>query len=254
MINNRIVNGSFESGFLSPFTGTNVSLYSAASHSAPYSARLVGGAVSARLTQVVPVVPGENFEFFVSIAKLGSAVSPPISFVISYLNSSGSVISPPALNITISSGNTPTYWREIYSTTTPAPDTATQARIEIIKNPQLNSADVVVDDVALIAVVMGNTVGDLTVSGNETVQGNLKVEGNTQLNGHLETYSNTSFYGGVNVFSRSVYIDENLSVTGSDIIGRARRIEKASVFALSILLFYHLCERIYIYLHIKINL
>jgi hypothetical protein len=261
MIDNRIVNGGFEDGTtISPFSGSNVTIINTNSHSGSRSARFAGGTGNASLSQTVPVSPGENFEFLVSLAKLGTSTSPPINIVISYRDSSNNVIPTAQTTISIPSGRLPNNneddWMEIYRTTTIAPATATQARVEINKSGLSSSAPVVVDDVALLAITSSGpagpqgptgpqglqgptgppgpagsgTNGDLSVSGNGTIQGNLTVNGNTQLGnesftdrvrvvGNLEALSNTFFFGTVNVFSRSIFCDENLVVGGSDIIG-----------------------------------
>jgi hypothetical protein len=150
LITNRIVNGGFETGSLLPFSGSNVSI-SSIRHSGPFSAMFLGGTSEGRLTQLISVVPGESFEFFTSIVKIGNAASPRVSIVISYLDNELN-LKGTALSIDIPVGNIPIYWREIYMTTTPAPSGTTQARVEITKYSLSGSASVVVDDVALLAV------------------------------------------------------------------------------------------------------
>jgi len=232
LIDNRIVNGGFETGMISPFTGNRIAIESSSSHSGPFSARLVGGTSTSFLSQLVPVSPGENFEFFVSLAKLGTNTSASISIVISYLDSRSNILATP-LMINIPSGRLTNDWIEIYRTTTLAPDSTTHARVVITKNSaSFNSASVLVDDVALLAVSASVSGGDLTVGGNATVHGNLMVEGTTQLGnesfrdtvkvvGNLETLSNTSFFGPNNVFTGSIFLSNNLEV-GSEIIGSGK--------------------------------
>lgn len=235
MIDNRIVNGGFESNSFPPswsVTGTGATIASGNSHSGPNSARFAGGTGTITLSQRVPVSPGENFEFFVSLAKIGTLTSPQISIVISYRDSTDGFLGN-ALSTTISSGRLPNNderdWLEIYRTTTAAPAGTTQALVQITKNGLSNSAAVVVDDVALLAVTASVPSGDLTVGGNTTVQGNLTVNGTTKLGnetfsdrvlivGNLEALSNTGFYGPNNVFTGSVYVSNNI-VVGSEIIG-----------------------------------
>lgn len=235
MIDNRIINGGFETGSFSPswsVTGTGATIVSGNSHSGPNSARLAGGTGTITLSQRVPVTPGENFEFFVSLAKVGTLISPPISIVISYRDSTDGFLGN-ALMTNISSGRLPNNderdWMEIYRTTTVAPAGTTQALVQITKSGLSNSASIVVDDVALLAVTASVPSGDFTVGGNATVQGSLTVNGTTQLGnetfsdrvlvvGNLETLSNTSFYGPNNVFTGSVFVSNNI-VVGSEIIG-----------------------------------
>lgn len=170
MINNRIVNGGFEEGTtISPFSGSNVTIISTNSHSGSRSARLEGGSINASLSQLVPVSPGENFEFFVSLAKIGTATSPPISIVISYRDSGNNAIPNAQTTINLPSGRLPNNneddWIEIYGTTTIAPNTAAQALVNITKSGLSGSAPVLVDDVALLAFTGSgpDTSGDINV-------------------------------------------------------------------------------------------
>ncbi|MFB9986541.1 NTTRR-F1 domain [Bacillus benzoevorans] len=160
MISNRIVNGGFESGQLLPFSFTGggssgVRIVSGNSHSGPFSARILGGSSTITLSQSVPITPGENFEFCVSLAKIGTNTSPPISIVITYRDSSSNPLAT-ALMTNFQSGRLPNNderdWMEIYRTTTIAPDGTTDALVQIIKSGLSNSASIVVDDVALLAV------------------------------------------------------------------------------------------------------
>jgi hypothetical protein len=235
LIDNRIINGGFETGSFSPswsVTGTGASIATGNSHSGPNSARFAGGTGTITLSQRVPASPGENFEFFVSLAKVGTLISPPISIVISYRDSTNGLLGN-ALTTTISSGRLPNNnerdWMEIYRTTTVAPAGTTQALVQISKIGLLDSAAVVIDDVALLAVTASGQSGDLTVGGNATVQGNLTVNGTTKLGnesftdrvlivGNLETLSNTGFFGPNNVFTGSIFVSNNIEV-GSEIIG-----------------------------------
>jgi hypothetical protein len=239
LINNRIVNGGFESGQLLPFSFTGggssgVTIVSGNSHSGPFSARISGGSSTITLSQRVPVSPGENFEFFVSLAKVGSNTSPPITISITYTDSNSNPVAT-ALMTNIQSGRLPNNderdWMEIYRTTTVAPDGTVEALIQITKNGLSNSAAIVVDDVALLAVTAPSvSSGNLNVSGNATVQGNLTVNGTTQLGNetfvgrlrvdeHFTAQSTTSFTGPFNVFTGSVSLLNNLVVGESDIIG-----------------------------------
>ncbi|MDQ0243003.1 hypothetical protein J2S09_000539 [Bacillus fengqiuensis] len=241
MIDNRIVNGGFETGVLSPFSGKGVTIDSANSHSGSFSARLAGGTSTNFLSQLVPVSPGENFEFRVSLAKIGTNNSPPISMVISYLDSGSNVLGT-ALTANIPSSRLPSTnednWLEIYMITSLAPPTTTHAQVVITKIAQSGSASVVVDDMALLTVTGGPpgpggdliVNGDLQVNGHGTVQGDLRVNGNTILGngiddsvkvvGHFETLSNTSFLGTNNIFNRSVFVHEHLEVVPeSPVIG-----------------------------------
>ncbi|BCD23505.1 hypothetical protein BC30090_2402 [Bacillus cereus] len=89
MIKNRIVNGGFETGTLSPFIVNNpsfISINNSNSHSGVYSARLSGSLATAIIAQAVPVSPNETFELFVSLSKVGPFPSPLIAINVQYYN------------------------------------------------------------------------------------------------------------------------------------------------------------------------
>ena len=155
MIENRIINGSFETGSLAPFTGVNATISSPTSHTGSFSALLTGGTANSFILQFVPVLPSENFELFVSLTKIGSAISPPISITVGYYN--GSSFLGYGLITNIPSGHLPDNnendWTEIYQTTSPAPAGTTQALVLINKLPLAGSADVFADDVALLTAI-----------------------------------------------------------------------------------------------------
>jgi len=181
LVDNRIVNGSFESGSLAPFTGVNAVIITTNSHSGSRSVRLTGGTSNSFIQQFVPVSPGENFELLVSLAKLGTAVSPSFSISVGYYNASFSFLGN-GLVISIPSGRLPDNneddWVEIYQTTSPAPAGTTQALILINKLPLAGSADTIVDDVALLAItgVIGPT-GPQGLQGPTGSQGLQGVQG-----------------------------------------------------------------------------
>jgi hypothetical protein len=115
-----------------------------------------GGTGTYSLSQLVNIFPRENFEFLVSLAKINSFTSPPISINISYSDSNNNFVGT-ALTITIPSGCLTNNWVEIGGTTSPAPDATRRARILITKQSQASSATVVVDDVAPLAVTGGSS-------------------------------------------------------------------------------------------------
>lgn len=151
---NRIVNGDFETGTLTPWGSSNVSITSLHSHTGTFAAQLLGGTTSSLLTQLVPVVPGESFEFFLSIAKIGGLPSPQVDIKIVYFN----VIALPVsigLSTTIPIDHLPDNtnnknWTTIYETTSIVPLTAIDAVVIINNVPSASTADIVVDDIALL--------------------------------------------------------------------------------------------------------
>ena len=157
MIKNRIVNGGFETGTLSPFIVNNpsfVSINNSNSHSGVYSAKLSGGLTNAIIAQAVPVSPNETFELFVSLSKIGPFPSPLIAINVQYYN--GNTFLGDGLVTFILSNRIPDNnekdWLEVYGTTSPVPATANTASIVIAKFPELGSADVFIDDISLLSV------------------------------------------------------------------------------------------------------
>ncbi|MCY8552714.1 NTTRR-F1 domain, partial [Bacillus haynesii] len=160
-IQNLVVNGSFENGALPPWVGQNATVTTQFSHSGFWSARLLGGAVTSFIAQFVPVDAGEGLEFLVSLAKEGfPAPSPQVQIQVSYFDSSfnflgqGLFLNIPFNRLPIVENNT---WLEVYQTTTPAPAGSTMAFILINTLPQAGTANVIVDDVALLDVEGGGT-------------------------------------------------------------------------------------------------
>ncbi|WP_346817878.1 NTTRR-F1 domain [Bacillus paramobilis] len=155
MINNRIVNGGFETGALSPFIVNNVSSVSidnAHSHSGIFSARLSGDAT---IAQAVPVSPNETFQLFVSLAKFGATPSPSMFIAVAYYTSASVFLGYGLLTPIVFNripDNNEKDWLEFYGTTSSVPATATQALVIISKASEAGSADVFVDDLALLAV------------------------------------------------------------------------------------------------------
>lgn len=150
---NSIVNGGFETGTLAPFTGANAVIDGTRSHAGTFSTRLAGGTANAFVQQFVPVLPGDGFELFVSMSKIGAAASPPVSITVGYYNGSFAFLGY-GLIAFIPSGRLPAIadndWQEIYQTAAPAPDGATQALVIVNKLPQAGSADILIDDIALL--------------------------------------------------------------------------------------------------------
>ncbi|WP_157829980.1 NTTRR-F1 domain [Bacillus sp. SN10] len=163
MIKNRIVNGGFETGTLSPFIVNNpsfVSINGINSHSGVYSAKLSGGLTNAIIAQAVPVSPNETFELFVSLSKVGPFPSPLIAINVQYYN--GNTFLGDGLVTFILSNRIPDNnekdWLEVYGTTSPVPATANTASIVIAKFPELGSADVFIDDISLLSVESTGTL------------------------------------------------------------------------------------------------
>ncbi|WP_372629300.1 NTTRR-F1 domain [Cohnella sp.] len=152
-IENRIINGGFETGALGPWVGQNATVISTRSHYNFYCAQLAGGTVSSFIYQFVPVVPGESFEFHAAFGKTPGPLGTIANIVINYYDASLSflgtgLISYVPFSISALTGGD---WVEVYQTTTAAPEGTTQAHIVIQTYPIAGTANLLVDDVALLA-------------------------------------------------------------------------------------------------------
>ncbi|MGK9183779.1 NTTRR-F1 domain [Priestia filamentosa] len=186
-IQNLIVNEGFETGTLSSWFFSNATVTSQFSHSNFYSARLQGGNIVSYIGQLIPVNPGDTFELLVSLAKVGFAQAAPIQIQVIYLNSlSNSLGNGLFTNIPVNripTGDNRT-WLEIYQTTTPAPLGSTQAFVLINTGPQAGTADILVDDVALLAIPTGAT-GDIGPTGPTGATGDIGPTGPTGATGNI---------------------------------------------------------------------
>lgn len=68
-IENRVINGGFETGTFSPWVASNATITSQFSHSGSFVARLLGGNVNSFIFQYVEANPTERFEFLVSLVN-----------------------------------------------------------------------------------------------------------------------------------------------------------------------------------------
>src|SRR5699024_4669420 len=153
-IDDLITNGGFEAGTLMNWDATNAGITGFNPHSGRYAAYLNAGPGSANLSQTVPVDGGESYQLIVSLAKYGFFSSPDIFVRVTFLDMNNAEVGS-GLNVQISSSTLPNAvfnsWQEIYHTTNMAPDTATQARVEIIKPMGgLLDSSVMVDDVSFL--------------------------------------------------------------------------------------------------------
>ena len=158
-IQNLIINGGFETGTLTPWTSSNTTVTSQFSHSGSFSVRFQSSPFTSYIGQFVPLNSGERMEFLASFAKVGTAPSTPVFIQVTFYDSLSNFLGP-GLGITIPIGHIPTVdndtWLEIYQTTTPAPANTTQAFILIHTLSQARTANVLVDDVALLVAPTGD--------------------------------------------------------------------------------------------------
>ncbi|MGG3158384.1 NTTRR-F1 domain [Priestia megaterium] len=157
---NLIINGGFETGTLTSWSPANTTVTSQFSHSGSFSVRFQSSPFTSYIGQFVPLNSGERMEFLASFAKVGTAPSTPVFIQVTFYDSLSNFLGP-GLGITIPIGHIPTVdndtWLEIYQTTTPAPANTTQAFILIHTLSQARTANVLVDDVALLVAPTGDT-------------------------------------------------------------------------------------------------
>ncbi|WP_269448557.1 NTTRR-F1 domain [Metabacillus kandeliae] len=176
-LQNLIINGGFESGTFTPWTPQNASVTNTASHSGFFSASLQGGAVVSYVSQIVPISAGNGFEFLLSLAKTSAAPSPDVQAQVTFLDSgfnslaTGLFLTIPASRIPAAANDT---WLEVYQTTQVSPPGAAFAFILINTLPLAGTANVLVDDVALL-----NAVGGSDGSGTTGATGATGATGNT---------------------------------------------------------------------------
>ncbi|MED3977174.1 NTTRR-F1 domain [Priestia megaterium] len=161
LIQNLIINGGFERGTLTSWSSANTTVTSQFSHFGSFSARFQSSPFTSYMGQFVPLNPGESMEVLASFAKVGTAPSTPVFIQVTFYDSLSNLLGP-GLGTTIPGGQIPTVnndtWLKIDQTTTPAPPNTTQAFILIYTVPQAGTANVLVDDVALlVAPATGNT-------------------------------------------------------------------------------------------------
>ncbi|MCM3644915.1 NTTRR-F1 domain, partial [Priestia aryabhattai] len=178
-IQNLIVNGGFETGTLSSWITTNTTIDSQYSHSGFYSARLQGGATFSYISQFVPVEPGERLEVLASLATIGQAPAIFITIQVFYYDNQSNLLEN-GLLVTVPGDQIPNVenhtWLENYHTTTAAPPGSTRAFIVINTLPQVETSDVLVDDVAVLVV---NTNGAIGVTGATGPTGSTGITGAT---------------------------------------------------------------------------
>ena len=160
-ISNLIVNGSFETATFPPWNAYAATITSQYTHSGIFAAELAGGPSNSNITQLIPVVPGQQYEFLVSLSKVNSNPSPGISISIAFFNGGFSYLGQ-GLTMIIPVNSLPDIsgkdWTEIYATTEPAPPGTVQAIIFIGTIPQIGTSNVIVDDAALL-VAEGGQIG-----------------------------------------------------------------------------------------------
>ncbi|KEZ50542.1 NTTRR-F1 domain [Metabacillus indicus] len=149
MTDNRIVNGNFKTGGLSPWTGFHAVI---AKRSGIYAVRLLGGELNSFITQYVKAFPGESFELNAALSNGGAFSSPQISVSIAYYNAAFKLLGHGLIR-TIPAGRlNDKRSREWVWIASPAPPGTTQALVMINKMPQVGAPDVIVENLELYPI------------------------------------------------------------------------------------------------------
>lgn len=154
-VHNLISNGGFERGNLEEWDSLNTMITSFSPHTGHYSAMFLSGVTPAYLAQTVTIEPGEGFKLLVSLAKFGILQHPSINISVTFFDENNDEVGT-GLNTVITNGTLPSAlfnnWHEVYQITGAAPETATQAKVEISKaDHQVYYSSVLIDDVNLLS-------------------------------------------------------------------------------------------------------
>ncbi|WLR43252.1 NTTRR-F1 domain [Bacillus carboniphilus] len=165
LLQNIVINGQFQSGELSPWTGINACIVENPCPTVVgrYSALLKGGSEDATLEQLINVVKEESYQLFISLAANQKGTSPFVRIVLEYLDSDLVFIENGVeLNIEKSqlpNGKQDTF-KLITENTTTLPQNAAFARLIITKKGIKNTTAIFIDNVVLNRV---NTSFDVTI-------------------------------------------------------------------------------------------
>lgn len=153
-VQNLITNGGFETGDLEGWGTLNTMVTYFSPHTGNYAAFFPSGATPASMSQTVTIEPGESFKLLVSLAKFGLLPHPRINISVTFFNENNAQVGT-GLNTVITNGTLPSAtlnnWHEVYQITAAAPETATQARVELSKaDHRFYYSSVLIDDVMLL--------------------------------------------------------------------------------------------------------
>ncbi|MFZ7102488.1 MAG: NTTRR-F1 domain, partial [Peptococcaceae bacterium] len=171
-LDNLIINGSFETNSFPPWVSQNATITRDFSHSGYFAVRLAGGILNSYIHQIVPVNAGEKYEFLVSLAKVGLLPSPQVSLSIPFYDANFNFVGYELITVidTDRIGKVEEDdWLEVYVTTGPAPAGAAQALVLVNKLPAAGTAEIIVDDVALL--VAESVIGPTGATGAAGVTG-----------------------------------------------------------------------------------
>ncbi|WLR43246.1 NTTRR-F1 domain [Bacillus carboniphilus] len=154
LFQNLIVNGRFQLGELSPWTGENACVIDAPCPivAGQYSAALKSGIQDASIEQLVNVIQGESYQLILSLASNQKGTSPSVLIDLEYLNSNFTVVEN-GIELVVEEGQLPNGKDGNFSTiiedTTTVPQDVTFARLKIRKIGSKNTTGVIVDNVIL---------------------------------------------------------------------------------------------------------
>ncbi|WP_175075014.1 NTTRR-F1 domain, partial [Terribacillus sp. AE2B 122] len=152
---NIVENGGFESGSLVPWVSSFASITQQFVHSGNFAAELDGGQNVAYLAQyAIPAIPGNSYSLSLYLAKDSELAAPPVQIQIIFLNEAFQTTGT-GLFQAVSAENIPYAgqgnWATITATTEIAPPGTTQIYLLINTLPAPAAADVLVDDVSVVA-------------------------------------------------------------------------------------------------------
>lgn len=157
-----IVNTGFETGAFPPWLQQNAIITSQYRHSGFFAAQLEGDAIGAFVVQFLPIPANQRFEFIVSLAKVGAAPNAQVLISVEYYDINFNYIGA-GLTKAIAPGALPDVtennWLEIYEITDVSPAATVYADVLISRVSEAGTADIVVDDVSLVAVEGGGATG-----------------------------------------------------------------------------------------------
>jgi len=149
------LNSGFETGTLSPWIGFNAVVTSGQVHQGFFKAVLTAGGLNSYIYQFVPVVPGENGQLVLSLAKESALAAPIVTLTVQYYTAGGIFLGFGALENIQPDGLpivTAQTWKTVYSIVFTVPATAAAALIVINALPAAGTSSVAVDDVELVFV------------------------------------------------------------------------------------------------------
>lgn len=149
-ISDLVSNGDFENGTLSSWVGINTTVTST-SHSGSFAVQLQNSEIPSVIYQIINGTFDQEVELLASVSKIGELINPSIAIVLTYFSvnftflGTGLVLAIPEGSLEDNS------WQRFYKTSTPAPAGTTFAVLSVSKSVLSDSAEILVDDISLIA-------------------------------------------------------------------------------------------------------